>query len=95
MDTVGERIKYLRNCKRLSQDEFGKRMGFSKQIVSNYENNLSKPSYEFLNKLVSEFNTNLNWLIANQGAVYINAPEELSPEMEKAFDAFLKKKGLI
>lgn len=88
MDTIGNKIKYLRQEKRLTQDSLGKELGFSKQIVSNYENDLSKPSYEFLTKLNEMYRVNLNWLIANDGEPFNTPPFE---EVEDEFTAKVRK----
>ena len=88
MDTIGTKIKYIRQERRLTQDKLGKELGFSKQIVSNYENDLSKPSYDFLSKLNQIYNVNLNWLIADVGEPFNIPPFE---EVEDEFTARVRK----
>lgn len=96
MDTIGTKIKFIRQEKRLTQDGLGKELGFSKQIVSNYENDLSKPSYDFLYQLNQTYNVNLNWLIADNGQPF-NPPkfEDVQDELEQKVEQLLKKHNLI
>lgn len=96
MTTMGKRIKTLRQELQLSQEKFGEIFGSTKAYISAIENDKSKLSVENLGKLLLDYNVNLNWLFAGIGTPFLNdTADELSPEMEKAFDAFLKKKGLI
>lgn len=76
MDTIGKRLKFLIDEKHLTQGEFAKILNLSRQIISNYVNDLSKPNYEFLYKLYKELNINLNWFISGEGNQYNQTPNE-------------------
>lgn len=69
--TLGEKVKEIRKYLRLSQTDFGIKIGLSKQGVSKIENNQSFMSKEVLGKLVIVLNVNLNWLIAGIGEMFI------------------------
>lgn len=96
MDTIGEKIKFIRHEKRLTQESLGELLGFSKQIVSSYENNISKPNYEFLAKLYNLCNVNLNWFITGIGEPF-NPPqfEEVQDELTQKVEGLLRKYKLI
>lgn len=67
---IGERIKLLRKRLSLSQNDFGKRLGISRDSVNNIENNrLAKPEQkEPIYKLIcKEFNVNEDWLRTGAG----------------------------
>lgn len=70
VNTVGRRLKFIIESKHLSQGEFAKILNLSRQIVSNYVNDLANPNYDFLYKLYKEININLNWLISGEGGMY-------------------------
>lgn len=95
LNTIGEKIKYIRQDKGLTQAEFGQNIGLSKQAVSNVENNLSNPSIDFIGKLIVYYNINSNWLIANLGEPY-NAVKNLSSREEilKDIENILIKRGI-
>ncbi len=71
MQTFGEKLKEIRIYLRLSQQDFGIKIGLSKQGVSKVENNQSFMSKEVLNRLIVDLNVNLNWLIADIGEMFI------------------------
>lgn len=59
----GERLKGLRLEKSLSQPQVATRIGVSKTVISNYENNYKLPSTENLVKLAQLFNTSTDYLL--------------------------------
>ena len=96
MDTIGQKIKFIRHEKRLTQEGLGKELGLTKQAISNYENELSKPSFDFLIKLHDVCNVNLNWFIAGVGQPF-NAPqlEDVQDELTLKVEELLRKHKLI
>ncbi|UCH96062.1 MAG: helix-turn-helix transcriptional regulator [Candidatus Aminicenantes bacterium] len=67
---IGERIRLIRKHYRLTQLEFGKRLGCSKSSIINYEKNARSPDTIFLVKLLKEFNVNANWLLLGTGNMF-------------------------
>ena len=53
--TLTENIRKLRTAKGINQVEFAKRMGVTKQCVSNWENDNILPSVEMLVKIADFF----------------------------------------
>lgn len=95
MNTIGEKIKYIRHDKGLTQAEFGENIGLSKQAVSNVENNLSNPSIDFLSKLIVYYNINSNWLIAGFGEPYnLKTSANTRKDILDEIDLILKKRGI-
>ena len=96
MNSIGEKLKLLRKEKGMTQTEFGETMGFTKQAVSNVENNLSNPSIDFLSKLILCFGINSNWLIADIGQPYnIDCGKNSKrASILKEIDKILKKQGV-
>lgn len=45
---LGEKIKLIRKTIRMSQREFAKELGCAQSLISSYEANLKKPSYDLL-----------------------------------------------
>lgn len=95
MTTIADRFKDIRANKRLTQAALAEMLEVKKQAISNIEGGYNYPSIELIIKLIETFNINANWLLTGKGDVYIEASDELSPELEKALDKFLKKKGLL
>lgn len=79
----------------MTQAEYANSLEIKRQVVANIEIGHSKPTIDIVQKCIEEFNVNANWLLTGKGDVYNDVQEELSPDMEKALEKFLKKKGLI
>lgn len=63
MTSIGERIKYLRKNKGLTQTELGDKFGVTKTAVSNWEKNFREPNIETIDKLSKIFNVSVEYLI--------------------------------
>lgn len=59
------RIKLLREEFKLSQEELALRLDLSKGVISMYENEARKPSYEVLLKLSEIFNCSIDYIVGN------------------------------
>ena len=61
--TFGEIVRKQRRAMNLNQEDLGKRLGLSKQTVSNWENNNVLPSVETLVKLARLFHCSTDYLL--------------------------------
>ncbi|EGT4047298.1 TPA: helix-turn-helix transcriptional regulator [Clostridioides difficile] len=61
MDTLGERIVYLRKAKNLKQYELEEML--SCDNLSKFERNIRKPNYEILKSIAEIFNVSVDWLL--------------------------------
>ena len=59
----GERLRQLREQHNLAQEEMGRRVGRSKPVISNYENNLKVPSLDVLTSIAALYNVSLDYLV--------------------------------
>ena len=59
------KIKLLREELNISQEELSNKLGLSKGIISLYENEKRKPSFDILNKLSKIFNCSIDYIIGN------------------------------
>ena len=58
-----ERIKELRQSLGINQVEFGKKIGVSKQCVSNWENGNIQPSIDMLIRIAVTFSVSTDYLL--------------------------------
>lgn len=63
MVNVGERIKELRNARKMTQAEFAARLGVTKSAISSYENGSRLPSYDVLIKIARIFKVSTDNLL--------------------------------
>lgn len=61
MDTLGERIVYLRKTKNLKQYELEEMLDCDN--LSKFERNIRKPNYEILKSIAEIFNVSVDWLL--------------------------------
>ena len=77
------RIKELRKSQKLSQTDFGKRLGVSRDVINNIENKRVIPSETILKLIVSEFSVSKQWLETGEGEMF--APLDADSEMAMIF----------
>lgn len=61
------RLQQLRESMELTQEQFAKELNFSKQQIARFETRRTKPSFDLLKKLASQYDINVNWLISGYG----------------------------
>lgn len=61
--TTGERIKKIRQQKKLSQKELGKLLGVSQQMIGQWESVNANLTLETIQKIATVLNTNINELL--------------------------------
>lgn len=59
----GDRLKELRKGKNLTQEEIGEICQVAKQTISNWENNITQPPFEIVNKLAQYFGVSVEYLL--------------------------------
>lgn len=63
--TTGEKIKLLRQERRLSQKQLGEQIGMSQQQIGQYETGIRTPKMETLSKLASALECSIFDLVGN------------------------------
>lgn len=61
--SLGQKITDLRKKEKISQNELGKRVGTSGDIIGRYERDEVKPSIEVASKIADELNISLDFLM--------------------------------
>jgi len=94
MESIGQRFKNVRKVLNMSQEQFADSLGITKQAISNVEHSKSLPSTAVMNKMLINFDVNLNYLISevgnmfnNQDKIYKSLRAQLMSEMETMLDA--------
>ena len=68
---INERLKTVRTHLGLKQSELAKLLNITTRTLQNYEKNADIPA-SVINKLITLFNINPNWLLTGQGEMFIN-----------------------
>lgn len=96
METISERLKFIRIEKRFTQAELAELLQIKRQTIANIESGNNNPSIDFINKLINHLNVNANWLIAGVGQPFNPEKfEDVQDELEAKMEQLLKKHHLI
>lgn len=101
--TIGERFKKLREEIGLSQEEFGEKLGVTRQAIYQIEKGLRTPSIKFIKKASDTFNVSISYFLDDESFV-ISSSEKLyllsiikslsEKEREKVLNFLYKLKGI-
>lgn len=70
MNTLGSRIKKIRELEGLTQQEFADRLGTPRSNIGGYEKNARNPSDAVISSICREFNINDIWLRTGEGDIH-------------------------
>lgn len=91
MDTFRKRLKWLRKVRGFSQKELAEAAGISRDLITGYETERYRPSYEALCKMASALACSLDFLMTGQESPFPpidetlgQRPEELKRRAEEA-----------
>ncbi len=81
MDTIGERLRFLRKRLGLSQKEMAQKLGISRVALARYENNKRYPDTAILAKIAQILGVSLDWLVTGKGEMFTSERDELLNEL--------------
>ena len=97
MENIGQRFKNVRKVLNMSQEEFANSLGITKQAISNFEHSKSLPSPAIMNKLLLNFDVNLNYLVSEVGDMFNNSDKiykSLKLQLMSEMEAMLDSRGI-
>ena len=65
----GDKLKFLRKSKKLSQTEFGEALGLATSTVSGYEKGNRMPDLNTLNKIADFFDVSVDYLLDRENEI--------------------------
>ena len=90
---IGERIKYLREAKGLTQKDVATKLGLESAAISKYELNLREPNIEALKKLSEIFEVSTDFLLGLTPDVYIGEKDKATFNLENIKNKYEKNKS--
>lgn len=75
---MSNRIKAVREALKLSQREFGEKLGVSRDVISNIEYDRVRPKELLLRHICQLYRVNEEWLKTGEGEMFLDNPEEMS-----------------
>lgn len=93
--TQGDRVKEVRKALKLTLEEFGVKVGVTKQTISRIENGINNLTDQMIKSICREFNVNYDWLMDGDGDMFTNLPQTILDELCKQYDMDGEDKMLI
>lgn len=90
---MNKRIIAIRNAFGLNQSEFGKRLGVSRDVISNIELNRVEAKEPFIKLLCKEFHVDYIWLTTGQGEMFVNQSFEDMAIVNRITDTILNNES--
>ena len=91
---LGQRIREMRSNRGWSQVVLAKRLGVTKQTVSNWENDNIQPSIEMLIRIVKVFQTSADYLLGLDAVPRLNLegiPSEFAAHISLIIEDYRNK----
>ncbi len=73
---MSNRIKAIRKALKLSQREFGERLGVSRDVISNLEYGRVQPKELFIQHMCQLYGVSRHWLETGQGEMFDDVPPD-------------------
>lgn len=86
---MNTRIKQLRKELRLTQDEFGSRIGITGSAISKLESGASGITEQLLKSICKEFNVDYIWLTTGDGEMFITQSFDDMEVIDRITDTFM------
>jgi len=84
---LSNRVKAVREALKLSQREFGEKLGVSRDVISNIEYGRVQPKELLLRHICQLYGVNEHWLETGEGKMFKENPEETS-KLDEALKIF-------
>lgn len=81
--SIGDRIKLLRNSLKLTQSEFGEKLGIARNTIASYEIGRRDPMEQTIVSICREFNVNKVWLVEGHGEMFENDDMEFARAVDR------------
>lgn len=84
-----DRIRQIRHNAGLTQQEFAKRIGVSRNTIASYETSVRVPIEAIIVSMCREFDVNENWMRTGEGSIYREMNQDIM--LSKWFGSLLKE----
>lgn len=81
-----ERLLQLRKTLKLSQSDFGSKLGVTSAAISRYENGERNLTEQMLLSICREFRVNYFWLTEGKGDMFTGTPESVIDEIAEDYN---------
>lgn len=91
MNDLGKRVKEIRNALKLTQEEFGSKIGLKRNSMSQIESGKNALTQQNIVAICKIFNVNESWLRAGEGDPFVKISRE--EELQRLIDESMKEES--
>ena len=92
---MNERLKELRKCLGVNQEEFSAKIGVTRSAISRLESGDINFTEQMIISICRAFNVNRAWLVEGVGDMFTNLPETILDELALQFELTDDEKDLV
>ena len=81
--TQGERVKKIRKTLGFTLEQFGEKVGVTKQTVSRIENGINNVTDQMTKSICREFNVDYIWLTTGEGKMLVENDDEFRKKIDR------------
>ena len=89
MNSLGKRVKEIRSSLKMTQEEFGSKIGIKKNSLSQIESGKNSLTQQNIVAICKVFNVNESWLRTGEGDPFIKVSRE--EELQRLIDESMKE----
>ena len=93
--TQGERIKLLRKELKLSQEEFGDKLGVRKTAISRWENEINSLTEQATKSICRTFNVDYFWLTEGVGEMFTHFEDIIIEQVTEQYNLDKTEKAIV
>ena len=88
MNSLGKRVKEIRSSLKMTQEEFGSKIGIKKNSLSQIESGKNSLTQQNIVAICKVFNVNESWLRTGEGEMFIELSED--DELQQLIDESMR-----
>lgn len=81
--TQGERVKQARKSLGLTLEQFGEKVGVTKQTVSRIENGINNLTEQMIKSICREFGVDYIWLTTGEGEMFVDSDDDFIEKIDR------------
>ena len=84
--TQGERVREIRKALKLTLEDFGSKVGVTKQTISRIENGVNNLTDQMAKSICREYNVSYDYLIDGEGEMFDDLPQTILDGLCRQYD---------
>ncbi|WP_139491816.1 helix-turn-helix domain-containing protein [Brevibacillus dissolubilis] len=99
MDTVGARLKELRQLRKWTQQQVADLLGIERSTYTKYERNTNQTDYDLLQRLADLYGTSIDYILGRTDVMFMTNPDNPNSEPDtlrhRDLQAFLQEDPIL